>query len=157
MFLHFGISNRLLKYLQQCCCLIVIVWYRVKVSKYGDRVLDTIESTIQEYQKTDKNSSGSSNTSSDGVKRRRGSAGVDSTADDDFTDNTEQSKKRVMKTPLEIRCIDLELDGCHMGTEESNPNPKYKNSGRVLPQWSSPEIKSVSPGNNLFEEFSYKK
>ncbi|XP_039120408.1 ATP-dependent DNA helicase Q-like 4A isoform X1 [Dioscorea cayenensis subsp. rotundata] len=130
---------------------------KVKVSKYGDRVLDTIESTIQEYQKTDKNSSGSSNTSSDGVKRRRGSAGVDSTADDDFTDNTEQSKKRVMKTPLEIRCIDLELDGCHMGTEESNPNPKYKNSGRVLPQWSSPEIKSVSPGNNLFEEFSYKK
>ena len=129
----------------------------MKVSKYGDRVLDTIELTMQEYQKTDKNSSGSSNTSSEGVKRRRGSASVGSTADDDdFTDSTEQSKKRVTKTPLEGMCIDLELDGCDMGTEESNPNPKHKNSGRVLPQWSTPENKSGSPGNNIFEEFSFK-
>ncbi|GAV61187.1 DEAD domain-containing protein/Helicase_C domain-containing protein/HRDC domain-containing protein/RQC domain-containing protein [Cephalotus follicularis] len=68
---------------------------KAKINKYGDRLLETIESTIKEFYKTDKNSS-SSNDSNDSAKRRREANGA-SNADieeDDFTKSTGRSKKR---------------------------------------------------------------
>ena len=62
-------------------------------------MLETIESTIKEYYKTDKNSS-SSNDGNDSVKRRRDSSGAPNgnvEEDDDFIKSTGRSKKRVSK------------------------------------------------------------
>ncbi|KAA8545505.1 hypothetical protein F0562_020289 [Nyssa sinensis] len=71
---------------------------KAKVSKYGDRVLETIESTIKEYYKTDRNSSGS-NDSTDSAKRRRDLARFSNSdsKDDEFIESTGRSKKRVLK------------------------------------------------------------
>ncbi|KAE8698658.1 hypothetical protein F3Y22_tig00110597pilonHSYRG00586 [Hibiscus syriacus] len=75
-----------------------------KVSKYGDRLLETIEATIKEYYKTDKIGSGSSNDSNDSAKRRRdATAAPNANAsdynndDDDFTRSTGRSKKRTVE------------------------------------------------------------
>lgn len=62
----------------------------VKVNKYGARVLETIEATIKENAKTDKNNS-SSNDSSE--KRRRNQA----EGEEDFVESTGRTKKRVLK------------------------------------------------------------
>lgn len=69
---------------------------KAKVSKYGDRVLETIESTIREYNKGDRNSSGS-NESSDSIKRRRDASKAlngNMEEEDEFTKSTGRSKKR---------------------------------------------------------------
>ncbi|KAB5563726.1 hypothetical protein DKX38_003780 [Salix brachista] len=69
---------------------------KAKVSKYGDRLLETIESTIREHSKADRNSSGS-NESSDSVKRRRDASKAPNgnlEEDDEFTKSTGRSKKR---------------------------------------------------------------
>ncbi|KAK8624994.1 hypothetical protein V6N13_089878 [Hibiscus sabdariffa] len=74
---------------------------KAKVSKYGDRLLETIEATVKEYYKTDKIGSDSSNGSNDSAKRRRdttaapnANAGDD---DDDFTKSTGRSKRRTVE------------------------------------------------------------
>lgn len=67
--------------------------FREKVSKYGDRVLETVESTIRN---TYKRSSGS-NDSTDTINRRRESAkflDANPEEDDDFTESTDRSKGR---------------------------------------------------------------
>ncbi|XP_038989126.1 ATP-dependent DNA helicase Q-like 4A [Phoenix dactylifera] len=140
---------------------------KAKVHKYGDRVLEIIESTIKEYQKANRNSSSSSNENTDAAKRRRGSTGIDSAVNDnDFAESAVQSKKRVTKvrndrkgapdtasiSTYNGRCIDLDLDGCDMETEESNPKAKQKATGRVLPQWSRPGsegLRGCFPGTTL--------
>ncbi|KAJ6327799.1 hypothetical protein OIU78_014621 [Salix suchowensis] len=69
---------------------------KAKVSKYGDRLLETIESTIREHSKADSNSSGS-NESSDSAKRRRDASKAPNgnlEEDDEFTKSTGRSKKR---------------------------------------------------------------
>ncbi|KAJ6416185.1 hypothetical protein OIU84_004895 [Salix udensis] len=69
---------------------------KAKVSKYGDRLLETIESTIREHSKADRNSSGS-NESSDSAKRRRDASKAPNgnlEEDDEFTKSTGRSKKR---------------------------------------------------------------
>ncbi|KAF9685004.1 hypothetical protein SADUNF_Sadunf03G0009200 [Salix dunnii] len=69
---------------------------KAKVSKYGDRLLETIESTIREYNKAERNSS-SSNESSDSIKRRRDASMAPNGSmeeDDEFTKSTGRSKKR---------------------------------------------------------------
>ncbi|GMI83623.1 hypothetical protein like AT1G10930 [Hibiscus trionum] len=69
---------------------------KAKVSKYGDRLLETIEATIKEHYKTDKLGSGSSNDSNDSAKRRRNAnAGGDD--DDDFSRSTGGSKRRTVE------------------------------------------------------------
>ena len=102
---------------------------RAKLSKYGDRLLETIESTIKEFYKTDKNSS-SSNDSNDSVKRRDSSGASNGYAeeDDGFTKSTGQSKKMVSKLQNKHtefhnsgekdnnQCLDDDLDfedGCY--------------------------------------------
>lgn len=70
---------------------------KAKITKYGDRVLETIEATIRDSHK-DKNSS-SSNDSTDS-KRRRQTAGVSNTNSNDYdflVESTGRSKKRLVK------------------------------------------------------------
>ncbi|KAK4476848.1 hypothetical protein RD792_016010, partial [Penstemon davidsonii] len=69
---------------------------KAKITKYGDRLLETIEATIRDYYK-DKNSS-SSNDSSDS-KRRKHATNISSetTDENDFIESTGRSKKRLVK------------------------------------------------------------
>lgn len=133
--------------------------------------METIESTIREYQKANRNSSSSSNETGDAAKRRRGSAGIDSDVNDVFVESTVQSKKRVTKvrndrkgapdtasiSTYKDRCMDLDLDGYDMETDNSNPKSKQKATGRILPQWSRPGSKGDCPIDNLFQEYTFKK
>ncbi|XP_002530679.2 ATP-dependent DNA helicase Q-like 4A isoform X1 [Ricinus communis] len=147
---------------------------KAKVSKYGDRLLETIESTIKEYYKTDKNSS-SSNGSNDSVKRRRdASRAPNGNAEeaDDFTKSTGRSKKRVAKlqnkdtdiyTSRETnnsQCLDDDLDfedSCHdFETNGSAIEAGKNDAGRVLPSWSTPGNKVKSSIPNLYQQYATK-
>ncbi|GAB2293116.1 hypothetical protein Dimus_027328 [Dionaea muscipula] len=130
---------------------------KAKLSKYGDRVLETIESTIKEYyQKSDKNSSTGSNDSTDSAnKRRRDSLQTlnGSAEEDDFLENTARLRKRAANA-LETRgaqiselieeesfsdCIDADLDFDDSFVAQTNGSDSKVNqsgSGRVLPSWS---------------------
>ncbi|KAI7992479.1 ATP-dependent DNA helicase Q-like 4A [Camellia lanceoleosa] len=66
------------------------------IGKYGDRLLEAIEATFKEYNKTQKNCSGS-NDSLDSTKTRRD--------DDDSMGSIGPSKKRVDAS------VDLDFDG----------------------------------------------
>ncbi|GLT86281.1 hypothetical protein SLE2022_044270 [Rubroshorea leprosula] len=129
---------------------------KAKISKYGDRVLETIEATINEHYKTEKNSSGS-NDSNDSAKRRRGANGVaytDMDEGDDFTRSTGRSKKRATneqnkngeayynsKDPVYNHCLDDELDfddyayDCDSERNGSEIMVNKNGAGRVLPSW----------------------
>lgn len=119
--------------------------------KYGDRILETIESTIKEY-KTDKNSSGSND--SNEIKRKRdGNKDQNGNVeDDDFTKSTDRLKKRASKRQNKIiedysypepdnnEIIDDELDfyGYNFEVNASATKTVQNVGGRVLPQWSKP-------------------
>lgn len=124
---------------------------RAKVSKYGDRLLETIETTIREYQGTDNRNSSSSNDSMDSMKRRReanGGAKPNYEEDDDFTRSTGRSKKRatvieaqnhsnrdIEEPGDDIACIDdldFEDSDFDVDVDVSNVN----SAGRMLPSWS---------------------
>lgn len=127
--------------------------FRAKVSKYGVRLLETIESTIKEFYKTDKNGS-SSNDSNDSGKRRRDENEAPNSNkgdDDDFTKSTARSKKRASKSqnktvevinhnePDSYECVDdLDFDEYEYVYEMngSTTKPDQNNGGRVLPRWS---------------------
>ncbi|KAH9685508.1 bloom syndrome protein [Citrus sinensis] len=126
---------------------------KAKVSKYGVRLLETIESTIKEFYKTDKNGS-SSNDSNDSGKRRRDeneAPNANKGDDDDFTKSTARSKKRASKSqnktvevinhnePDSYECVDdLDFDEYEYVYEMngSTTKPDQNNGGRVLPRWS---------------------
>ncbi|RVW28361.1 ATP-dependent DNA helicase Q-like 4A [Vitis vinifera] len=146
---------------------------KAKISKYGDRVLETIESTIKEYYKTDKNSS-SSNDSTDTIKRRRESAKVldANPEDDDFTKSTDRSRGRAMKrhnkggeanntreTDYYNQCIDDDLDfddsNCDVAINGSAPKVD-RDGARTLPSWSTPSNKGHGQDLNMFQEYSFK-
>ncbi|WOL11143.1 hypothetical protein Cni_G19904 [Canna indica] len=144
---------------------------KAKIHKYGDRVLETIESTVAEYHKTIKHSSSSSNDNADGTKKRRISSGSDLYAnDDDFAKSTVQSKRRVSRLAnnqngvadaasmptYDARCMDIELDGDEMEIGNSVPVTK-QGPARMLPHWSSSASKSNSSGDALFKEYSFRK
>lgn len=137
-------------------------------------MLDTIASTIREYQKASKSgSSGSSNENAEQIKRRRESMDNNSNEhDDDFAHSAAQSKKRVPKSGSNQtvapdsrsmsgsyhRCIDVDLDGRDDEVEESASEPKQQASGRVLPHWSKSGNKGRNGTvDNLFREFVFKK
>ncbi|KAJ1385671.1 Winged helix-like DNA-binding domain superfamily [Sesbania bispinosa] len=123
---------------------------KTKVSKYGDRLLETIENTINEYYNLDKNSSGSKG-SADSAKRRRNANGdPDANAEDDdaFTKSTGRSKKRTVKRQnkkAEIYdsaeedyyhgCLDEELDFDNLENDALNQITCTNAAGRVLPEW----------------------
>lgn len=108
-------------------------------------MLETIESTVNEYYKKEKSNS-SSNDSTDSIKRRRdANRGCDANVEehDDFTRSTGRSKKRVAKEQNKMADIsnyidddqdfydyDFEMNGSDMKADQ--------NGGRVLPTWSAP-------------------
>ncbi|KAK7246876.1 hypothetical protein RIF29_41746 [Crotalaria pallida] len=124
---------------------------KAKVSKYGDRLLDTIENTINEHYKLDKSSSGSK-ASADSAKRRRGSSGeTDANAeDDDLVNSTGRSKKRTVKRQSrkadiydsdeednDFGCIDEELDFDNLEEDALDKISSMNAEGRVLPEWTA--------------------
>ncbi|XP_051146387.1 ATP-dependent DNA helicase Q-like 4A [Andrographis paniculata] len=133
---------------------------KAKITKYGDRVLETIEATIRDYNNKDKNSSSSnSNGSSESKRRRRNANVVDETSlNDDFMESTGRSKKRLLKTqsrnseandhtPLPVynydqfddidfddNLFDVEVSAVEQGGGGGDGDG---DGGRVLPSWSS--------------------
>lgn len=131
----------------------VFVGCRAKVTKYGERVLETIEATIREYYKTEKNSGSSSNDSNESMKRRRdlGKVAQNSKDEDDFSEATGRSKKRTLtkkntnvesvekEDPYEeFFDVDIDFDDSNLEMETNGSNLKVdvNDGGRVLPSWS---------------------
>ncbi|OWM84899.1 ATP-dependent DNA helicase Q-like 4A isoform X2 [Punica granatum] len=114
---------------------------KAKVSKYGDRLLETIEATIKEYYKTDNKNSSGSNDSTDSWKRRRDeNRGPNlSFEEDEFMKSTGRSKKRATMKEEDFQdCLDdldFEDSDCNFEIDGSNPNPVKNIGGRVLPSW----------------------
>ncbi|PIM99694.1 ATP-dependent DNA helicase [Handroanthus impetiginosus] len=123
---------------------------KAKITKYGDRVLETIEATIRDYYK-DKNSS-SSNDSSES-KRRRRTTNVSSNGhqdNDDFLESTGRSKKRLVKKlnktseAVNLACPpynnnqyeDIDFDDSLFDVDVSEVD-QVGYGGRVLPSWSA--------------------
>lgn len=111
-------------------------------------MLQTIESTINEYYKKDKSNS-SSNDSTDSIKRRRE---TNRERDADFTKSTGRSKKRVAKGQNKSAELSnyIEPDNCKQSIDD---DPDFYDcdfdingseitdqniDGRVLPSWSEP-------------------
>ncbi|CAK7357053.1 unnamed protein product [Dovyalis caffra] len=126
---------------------------KAKVSKYGDRLLETIESTIREHHKAERNSS-SSNESTDSTKRRNASKSPNGNMeeDDEFTKSTGRSKKRAAmrqskgsEVPNSVepdycnQFLDDELDFVHsyhdIETNGSEVKAEQNVTGRLLPSW----------------------
>lgn len=119
--------------------------FRVKITKYGDRLLETIEATIREHHK-DKSSS-SSNDSLDSKRRRDALRNCN---EDDFTQSTARTKKRLVKKQnkssqqasdhacripsdqLELDDINFDDDLFDIQVSEVDQNSR----GRELPSWS---------------------
>uniref|UniRef100_A0A7N0TXR1 DNA 3'-5' helicase n=1 Tax=Kalanchoe fedtschenkoi TaxID=63787 RepID=A0A7N0TXR1_KALFE len=130
---------------------------RATVSKYGDRILATIESTIEDFYKS---SSSSSNKSTDSAKKRRASLPTPNLdAEDDFINSTGRSKRRALRDPdgFDVRDVDpvrgsvlliddddlLDFEDAIHNVESniSNPKPPPPNiGGRVLPSWSTSRL-----------------
>ncbi|KZV22716.1 DNA helicase (RECQl4A) isoform 2 [Dorcoceras hygrometricum] len=121
---------------------------KAKITKYGDRVLETIEATVRDYHK-DKNSS-SSNDSTDS-KRRRQTTGVSNTNanDDNFlVESTGRSKKRLVKMSDNSSAANLNNGmQCEYGYEDIDFDDHLYEvevdeidqniGGRVLPSWAT--------------------
>ncbi|KAK6136514.1 hypothetical protein DH2020_029750 [Rehmannia glutinosa] len=120
--------------------------FGAKITKYGDRVLETIEATIRDHYKDNS----SSNDSTDS-KRRRNFTNVSSgtSNDDDFTiESTARSKKRLVKKlnknpelvdharpAYDDRFEDIDFDDSLFDVEVSGVD--QVSDGRVLPSWST--------------------
>lgn len=77
----------------------LMVQFRVKFTKYGDKVLETIEATIRDHRKSGTTSK-SGNDRTDSGKKRRNYINVqngNSKDEEYFTENTGCTKKRVLK------------------------------------------------------------
>ncbi|XP_010269421.1 PREDICTED: ATP-dependent DNA helicase Q-like 4A isoform X2 [Nelumbo nucifera] len=133
---------------------------KAKVNKYGDRLLETIESTIREHYKLEKDSSGDKD-STETIKRRRNSTGISDARieeDDDFTFTvaSDLSKGRPAKQgrkkgtgPKDFSLpryddeqfldADLDLEYNYNDKDNGSYEKADQNSeGRVLPSWAIP-------------------
>ncbi|VAH32494.1 unnamed protein product [Triticum turgidum subsp. durum] len=141
---------------------------KVKLNKYGDRVLATIEEFLNQFPNGSKrsSSSGGSNEQNEAVKKRRGFTAIDTSGNgNDFEERTVQSKKHTGKTRnskqgipdaasviQDVRYIDVDLDGCEEVDELCSSVQQPVASGRVLPKWTAG---GNAPTPNIFEEFKY--
>jgi bloom syndrome protein len=125
------------------------------VSKYGDRLLETIEKTINEYYHTDKNSSGSKGSTDSTKRRREANRDPDSNAegdddDDSLIKSTGRSKKRTVRRQIKKAeiydseeedyyhgCLDEDLDCINIEDEALDKVTGTDAAGRVLPQWTA--------------------
>ncbi|KAK2393062.1 DNA helicase [Trifolium repens] len=128
---------------------------KTKVSKYGDRLLETIEKTINEYYHTDKNSSGSKGSTDSTKRRREANRDPDSNAegdddDDSLIKSTGRSKKRTVRRQIKKAeiydseeedyyhgCLDEDLDCINIEDEALDKVTGTDAGGRVLPQWTA--------------------
>ena len=138
----------------------------MKLNKYGDDVLATIEEFLNQYPNGSKrnSSSGGSNEQNEAAKKRRGLTATNTSGNgDDFEERSVQSKKRAAKTRntkqrisdaasmiQDGRYIDLDLDGEDEEMCSSVQQPVA--SGRVLPKWAAA---GNGPVPNLFDEYKY--
>ena len=123
------------------------------MSKYGDRVLGTIETIIKEHKSNNSHNS-SSNDSTDSGKRRRDAAKLSNATSNEEEDMLMQSSWRSKKRPArklknntEIseplesnvfsECLDDDLDDFVFKAETNGSNPKAETNanGRKLPLW----------------------
>uniref|UniRef100_A0A453C0D3 HRDC domain-containing protein n=1 Tax=Aegilops tauschii subsp. strangulata TaxID=200361 RepID=A0A453C0D3_AEGTS len=141
---------------------------KVKLNKYGDRVLATIEEFLNQFPNGSKrsSSSGGSNEQNEAVKKRRGFPAIHTSGNgNDFEERTVQSKKHTGKTRngkqgipdaasviQDVRYIDVDLDGCEEVDELCSSVQQPLASGRVLPKWTAGG-NATTP--NIFEEFKY--
>ncbi|KQJ82682.1 ATP-dependent DNA helicase Q-like 4A [Brachypodium distachyon] len=146
---------------------------KVKLNKYGDSVLATIEDFLSHFPNASKRSSSSgSNEQNEAPKKRRGLSATNASGKcDGFEERTVQSKKCAAKTKntkqgisdaasmvQDVRYIDLDLDGCEDVDDELCSSAQQPvASSRVLPKWPTAVTKGNSPVANLFEEFKYTK
>lgn len=125
------------------------------MSKYGDRLLETIEKTINEYYHTDKNSSGSKGSTDSTKRRREANRDPDSNAegdddDDSLIKSTGRSKKRTVRRQIKKAeiydseeedyyhgCLDEDLDCINIEDEALDKVTGTDAGGRVLPQWTA--------------------
>ncbi|XP_068658889.1 ATP-dependent DNA helicase Q-like 4A isoform X2 [Aristolochia californica] len=133
---------------------------KAKITKYGDRVLEIIESTLREYyQQTGRNGSIDKENADTVKKRRNSTSKTDSNlGEDDFIESSDGlSKKRATKKAgrkvvsefdnSEISMNDNdrihvepdfeELVNAGEVERQSDPNLN-RNGGRILPSWSKP-------------------
>ncbi|EXB87372.1 ATP-dependent DNA helicase Q-like 4A [Morus notabilis] len=121
---------------------------KAKVMKYGDRILETIESVIKEHHRKDKNNS-SSNESTDSIKKRRGGDPSPNLEDFEFN-STGRSKKMATKKQNKVDetsdCMEQDFCSQYIGNDlgfekydiETNGSVKTnQNGGRLLPLWST--------------------
>ncbi|KAJ4831782.1 hypothetical protein Tsubulata_040067, partial [Turnera subulata] len=132
---------------------------KAKVSKYGDRLLETIEATIREYYRTDKNDSSSNDSNDSGKRRREANKAPNGVGEDDeFSKSTARSKRRAgqkkdagvsnpNKENKEIdyqnRCLDDDLDFEDSYQDLETNYSELSGTGRVLPSW------STTPGDKI--------
>jgi bloom syndrome protein len=142
----------------------------VKLNKYGDRVLATIDELLNQFSSGGKrnSSSGGSNEQNEAAKKRRGLTAINvSDNGDDFEERSVQSKKRTTKTRNAKQVIsdaasmvqdgrhiiDLELDG-YEEEELCSSVQQPVASGRVLPKWAAA---GNTPTTNIFDGYKYTK
>ncbi|EOA37858.1 hypothetical protein CARUB_v10012033mg, partial [Capsella rubella] len=115
---------------------------KAKVSKYGDQLLETIESTVNEYYGTNKKDSIISNDSPNSGKRRRDENTSPNVAeDDDFEVSPSQSCKKTVRNKsnevLHGTCVDGDRVGMVMEKLdfdfEDEDGSEIRPEGRVLP------------------------
>ena len=129
------------KSLMMTLCIFLNFSFRAKVLKYGERLLETIESTVNEYYGTSKKEE--SMISPDSRKRRRDeniSPNV-TEEDDDFAESSSQSCKKTVRSKssevLHGECV--AGDGVGMVMEkldfdfEDEDGSEIRPEGRVLP------------------------
>ncbi|XP_051217389.1 ATP-dependent DNA helicase Q-like 4A [Lolium perenne] len=143
---------------------------KVKLNKYGDRVLATIDELLNQFSSGGKrnSSSGGSNEQNEAAKKRRGLTAINvSDNGDDFEERSVQSKKRTTKTRNAKQVIsdaasivqdgrhiiDLELDG-YEEEELCSSVQQPVASGRVLPKWAAA---GNTPTTNIFDGYKYTK
>ncbi|ERM97820.1 hypothetical protein AMTR_s00118p00027960 [Amborella trichopoda] len=146
---------------------------KAKIKKYGDRLLETIESTLKEYHKSEKNVSGNYE-NIESYKRRRETSVTPTTnplPNDDFFEDVSLSKKRVTDVDKnEIRdkfssvaaekwdmdCRDagnkcvIDLDDSEMTDDH------HGQGGRILPTWLNPKSKPGGSTSPLFEDYAFR-
>ncbi|KAG7645882.1 Helicase superfamily 1/2 ATP-binding domain [Arabidopsis thaliana x Arabidopsis arenosa] len=112
---------------------------KAKVSKYGDQLLETIETTVNEYYGTNKKDSIISNDSPDSGKRRRDENISPNVAeDDDFEVSPSQSCKKTVRNKsnevLHGECIDGDRRGMELDFDfKDEDGSEIRPEGRVLP------------------------
>ncbi|KAG9444163.1 hypothetical protein H6P81_015503 [Aristolochia fimbriata] len=152
---------------------------KAKITKYGDRLLETIESTLKEYYQQTGTNGSINNENADTVKKRRNlSSKIDrNLGEDDFIDSNDGlSKKRATKKAgrkvingfdnSEIlmdahRYPDYEPDfeeevNVMEMERQSDPNMNG-NGGRILPSWPKPGNNGGNPVGSLFQDYAFTK